>query len=106
MMNARTAPTGALVPVDDATLARIDALIEHLMELRDLLDGDLDLEPEHHDGEASFPSSPLYAISDPLALDGGAGDPQDAEAEPDEDSDADEWSGICIGRAPTGLRWR
>jgi hypothetical protein len=34
------------------------------------LDGDLDLEPEHHDGEASLPSSPFYAITDPLAMAG------------------------------------
>lgn len=35
-----------LLPVSDDQLKRLDALIERLMELGDLLDGDPDLEPE------------------------------------------------------------
>lgn len=61
--------------------------------LNDLLDGDPDLEPEHHDGEASFPSSPLHAITDPLALDGGPGDLQDVEVD-DELEDDNEDRGL------------
>jgi hypothetical protein len=87
----------ALVPVHDATLARMDALIEHLMELRDILDGDPDQEHEHHDGAAVFPGSPLYEHTDLLAsVQDGPGDPQDAEAEPDEDGDEDEPSYIWV----------
>jgi hypothetical protein len=96
---------GVLVPIDPAQLDRLDQLIEQLMELRDILDGDADLEPEHHDGGASFPSSPLYAITDPLALAGGPGDPSDAEQEPDEDSDADEWSGVIVWDQNGRWRW-
>jgi hypothetical protein len=71
--------------------------IELLLQLRDLLDGDPDQEPERHDGAASFPSSPLYAISDPLATDGGAGAPEDAEVDDEpEDSDVDEPSYIWV----------
>ena len=53
--------------------------------MRDLLPGDSDLEAENHDGEAAFPQSPFYVhCMGPLADDGGPGDPQDAEEEPDE----------------------
>ena len=40
----------ALVPVSVATLERLDALIEHLMELRNLLAGEPDQESEHPAG--------------------------------------------------------
>jgi hypothetical protein len=95
-----------LLPVSGDHLARLDALIETLMELRDALDGDTDLEPEHHDGEASFPGSPLYAISDPLATAGGPGDPQDAEVDEEpEDADADEWSAVDLNKGMGSPRW-
>jgi hypothetical protein len=42
-----------LLPVTEGQLARIDQLIEHLLELRDILDGDPDHEPEpDEDGDA------------------------------------------------------
>jgi hypothetical protein len=94
----------ALVPVEDVMLQRLDALIEHLLELRDLLDGDQDLEPEHHDGAAVFPGHALYEHCDLLAMtENGPGDPSDAEAETDEDSDADEWSGVIKTEGGAGL---
>jgi hypothetical protein len=95
----------ALVPVDDAMLERLDALIEHLLELRNILDGDPDMEPEHHDGAAVFPGHPLYDQTDLLATEAGPGDAADAEAEPDEDSDADEWSGIDLNGGLGPVRW-
>jgi hypothetical protein len=68
-------------------------MLYHFQALNYLLDGDLDLEPEHHDGEASFPSSPLYAITDPLAIDGGPGDREDAEVDdPPEEDDLEDCS--------------
>ena len=99
-------PSVNLVPIPDDQLARLDALIEHLIELRDILEGDPEMEPEHHTGEAAFPSSPLYGCT--CGGESSApGDPEDAEEDdPPEDADADEWSGVCLGKTQTGRpRW-
>jgi hypothetical protein len=95
----------ALVPVQDATLERLDSLIEHLLELRNLLDGDPDQELERHDGEATFPDHPLYSASWHGLSDEAPGTPDDAEAEPDEDADADEWSGVIVYDQEGRWRW-
>ena len=78
-------------------LERLDTLIAHLIELRDLLDGDVELDEELHDGAALFPNHPAYGPSRYAPGERGPGDPEDAEeGEADEDSDADEWSGIIV----------
>jgi hypothetical protein len=46
-----------LVPVTHQQFERLDTLIERLIELRDILDGETDLEAGHHTGRAVFPSS-------------------------------------------------
>lgn len=44
-----TSTINQLVPISDDQLSRLDALIERLLELRDILDGDIDLEDGDED---------------------------------------------------------
>jgi hypothetical protein len=80
-----------LLPLTSGQLERLDHLIETLMELRDILDGDVDREGFSNDGDPAFPGDPLAEAELPFYCpEAGPGDAVDAEEEPAEDSDAGE----------------
>ena len=67
------------MPVTEHQRERLDVLIELLMQVRDLLDGDPDAEAEDHEGAAVFPTSLFYRIANTGAVDSFPGDAVDAD---------------------------
>jgi hypothetical protein len=83
-----------LVPLTSEQLERLDQLIEQLMELRDLLDGDIDLEDGDQDRCAACDDAPISGPSigcRDISCE-YAGNEDDAEDNHDaEDEDSTEW---------------
>ena len=94
-----------LLPLTSGQLERLDELIETLMELRDILDGDPDREGFSNDGDPAFPGDPLAEAELPFySPEAGPGDAADAEEEPDEASVAGDPSYIWVTTRSGRLR--
>lgn len=93
-----------LVSVTRGQLARLDTLIERLMELRDLLEGDTDLEDDNED-RCEAEEDPAIdcgaCLPPPLR---GPGDPDDAEDGGDAEGHGGEWCNPGVVAGPS--LWR